>query len=324
MIRVGIIGDTGYVLGELISLLIHHPDVSLAFVCSEQRSNERIAQVYASLRGEIDLRFCNQYDLSKVDMVFLCGSEALSTRFWASANLPAELKVVDMASALLRETGETQDFVYGLPELNRKRIIRCERVINPSCVATVVQLALLPLLKFQKFPTADIHIHTVLGSTYGVHNEHDAMPFNWLQNNVSLFDLNQTTDYQEVKQTLATLAPDYAAELHLTTLRGSFPRGVFMSLYTMCTLSIEELLSLYEEAFSDHSFVFVTTDAIDMKQVINTNKAFISLSKQGDQLQIVCCIDNLLKGAAGQAVHNMNLLFGLTEQVGLMLKSPTY
>ncbi|MGL4292522.1 MAG: Asd/ArgC dimerization domain-containing protein, partial [Bacteroidales bacterium] len=212
------------------------------------------------------------------------------------------------------------DFVYGLPEMNRKKIIRCNRVANPGCFATAIQLAILPLVK-NNLLTDDLHINGITGSTGAGQKPTETTHFSWRNDNISIYKAFNHQHLNEINQTIGQLQPSYPGEINFLPVRGNFSRGIFVSAYTKCALPIEEIRAIYEEAYSDHSFTFITDKNPDLKQVVNTNKALIYLQKSGDKLLIISCIDNLLKGASGQAVHNMNLLFGLEETTGLRLKS---
>jgi N-acetyl-gamma-glutamyl-phosphate reductase len=235
-----------------------------------------------------------------------------------SHTLPEALKIIDLSTDY-RMAAPDHDFVYGLPELNRKRIIRCNHVANPGCFATAIQLALLPLAK-NNLLTDDIHINGITGSTGAGQKPTETTHFSWRNDNISIYKAFNHQHLHEIRQTISGLQPSFEGEINFLPVRGDFARGIFVSAYTRCDLPIEEVRAIYEEAYSDHSFTFVTDRNPDLKQVIGTNKALIYLAKHGDKLLIISCIDNLLKGASGQAVHNMNLLFGLEETTGLRLK----
>lgn len=322
MIRVGIIGGAGYTAGELLRLLINHPDVCLVFVHSNSHAGQPIAQVHSGLWGEIDLNFTDTYDWSTIDCVFFCTAHGDTKKFMEMHEMPEDLRIIDLSTDYRMESPE-HEFIYGLPELNRKRIIRGKRIANPGCFATAIQLALLPLAKNHLLEN-EVHVHAITGSTGAGQKPTSTTHFSWRDNNMSIYKPFTHQHLHEIKQTLTTLQPGFDQAVNFIPLRGNFSRGIFVSIYTKVTPSLEQVKALYEEAYADHSFTFVTSQSLDLKQVVNTNKALISLEQHGEYLLITCCIDNLLKGASGQAVHNMNLLFGLTERVGLSLKPSAF
>ena len=319
MIRVGIIGGAGYTAGELIRLLINHPDVSISFIHSQSNAGNPVASVHSGLWGELDMNFADSYDWDDIDVVFFCTAHGDTRKFMLNNQLPESLKIIDLSTDY-RMKGDDHDFIYGLPELNRKRIIRSTRVANPGCFATAIQLAILPMIKAGLLKN-DLHINAITGSTGAGQKPTTTTHFSWRENNISIYKPFTHQHLGEITQTIKTLQPSFNKEINFIPVRGNFTRGIFVSLYTKCDLDLEKIKELYKEAYSDHSFTHIVEGNIDLKQVVNTNKALISLEKHGDQLLVTCCIDNLLKGASGQAVHNMNLLFGLIETVGLRLKS---
>jgi N-acetyl-gamma-glutamyl-phosphate reductase len=318
MIRVGIIGGAGYTAGELIRLLINHPDVDITFVNSSSNAGNKLYEVHSGLFGETDMEFTSELPFEDIDVLFFCTAHGDTRKFMESHTLPEDLKIIDLSTDY-RMAAPDHDFVYGLPELNRKRIIRCNHVANPGCFATAIQLALLPLAK-NNLLTDDIHINGITGSTGAGQKPTETTHFSWRNDNISIYKAFNHQHLHEIRQTINGLQPSFEGEINFLPVRGDFARGIFVSAYTRCDLPIEEVRAIYEEAYSDHSFTFVTDRNPDLKQVIGTNKALIYLAKHGDKLLIISCIDNLLKGASGQAVHNMNLLFGLEETTGLRLK----
>ncbi len=322
MIRVGIIGGAGYTAGELIRLLINHPDVSISFIHSQSNAGRPVASVHSGLWGELDMDFADSYDWDDIDVVFFCTAHGDTRKFMANNQLPESLKIIDLSTDY-RINADDHNFIYGLPELNRKRIIRSTRVANPGCFATAIQLAILPMIKAGLLKN-DLHINAITGSTGAGQKSTATTHFSWRENNISIYKPFNHQHLAEINQTIKTLQPSFNKEINFIPVRGNFTRGIFVSLYTKCDLDIEKIKELYEEAYSDHSFTHIVEGSIDLKQVVNTNKALISLEKHGEQLLVTCCIDNLLKGASGQAVHNMNLLFGLIETVGLRLKPSAF
>jgi len=237
-------------------------------------------------------------------------------------SLPEKLKIIDLSMDFRIESPE-HDFIYGLPELNRKRIIRCNRVANPGCFATAIQLALLPLAK-NLLLNNPVHIHAITGSTGAGQKPSATSHFSWRNDNISIYKPFTHQHLAEIKQSLRQLQNSFDTDLNFIPVRGNFSRGIFATLYTDCPVELNEIKRIYEEYYDDHSFVFITDKNPDLKQVVNTNKCLLYLEKFGNKLLITSLIDNLLKGASGQAVHNMNLLFGLEETVGLRLKPSAF
>lgn len=318
MIKVGIIGGAGYTAGELLRLLINHPDVEIVFVNSASNAGNKLYDVHSGLFGETELTFTDQLPFEQIDMLFFCTAHGDTRKFMEAHQVPDTLKVIDLSTDY-RMAAPDHDFVYGLPELNRKKIIRCNHVANPGCFATAIQLAILPLAK-NNLLTDDLHINGITGSTGAGQRPTETTHFSWRNDNISIYKAFNHQHLHEIHQTVRELQPGYDGEINFLPVRGNFSRGIFVSAYTRCNLSLEEVKAIYEETYSDHSFTFITDKNPDLKQVVNTNKALIYLQKSGDKLLIISCIDNLLKGASGQAVHNMNLLFGLEETTGLRLK----
>lgn len=320
MIKAGIIGGAGYTAGELLRLLIHHPDVDIVFVNSSSNAGNKITDVHSGLIGDCNLTFTDETPFSEIDVLFFCTAHGDTKKFMDKyeSQLPEDLKIIDLSTDYRMER-EDHDFVYGLPELNRKKIIRCNRVANPGCFATAIQLAILPLAK-NGLICDDIHVTGITGSTGAGQKPTETTHFSWRNDNISIYKAFDHQHLNEISQTVKSLQPGFDNKINFIPVRGCFARGIFVTAYTKCDLPLDMIKAIYEETYSDHSFTFVTDKAPDLKQVINTNKALIYLDKKDDTLLIVSCIDNLLKGASGQAVHNMNLLFGLTETTGLQLK----
>ena len=318
MIKAGIIGGAGYTAGELIRLLINHPDVELAFVNSSSNAGNKITDVHSGLYGEIDTTFTSELPLSEIDVLFFCTAHGDTKKFIESHNVPESLKIVDLSTDYRMESDE-HEFVYGLPELNRKRIIRANRIANPGCFATCIQLALLPLAK-NLMLNSEVHVNAITGSTGAGVKPSETTHFSWRNDNISIYKPFEHQHLGEIKQSLLQLQNSFNAGISFLPVRGCFARGIFASIYMDCNIELSEVRRLYSEYYDDHSFTFVTDKNLDLKQVVNTNKCLLNLSKHGNKLLIVSAIDNLLKGASGQAVHNMNLLFGLVETTGLRLK----
>lgn len=322
MIKVGIIGGAGYTAGELLRLLVNHPDVEIVFVNSASNAGNRVADVHSGLVGDTELVFTDELPLTEIDCLFCCTAHGDTRKFIETHTLPEELRIIDL-SMDYRIESEEHDFVYGLPELNRKRIIRARHVANPGCFATAIQLGLLPLAK-NLLLNKPIHITAITGSTGAGQKPSATSHFSWRNNNISVYKPFTHQHLPEIRQSLTQLQNSFAAELDFIPMRGDFTRGIFAAMYTDCPIDLDEIRRLYDEYYDDHSFTFVTDGELDLKQVVNTNKCLLHLEKHDDKLLVLSAIDNLLKGASGQAVHNMNLLFGLTEVAGLKLKPSAF
>lgn len=323
MIKAGIISGSGYVAGELIRLLIHHPDVELTFVQSGSNAGKRIDTVHRGLTGDTEMTFIPEAPLAEADVVFLCKPHGRSREFLESVDLPEDLRVIDL-SIDHRIKSEDNDFVYGLPELNRKAIVRGARhVANPGCYATAIELSLLPLAK-NLLLNNDIHVTAISGSTGLGAKPRDTNHFSWRHDNVAPYRVLAHQHIPEIRQTLTALQSSFTSAVNFIPVHGPFPRGIMAVSYTDTAMDLDMIRSLYEEAYSDHSFTHITDRTPDLHDVVNTNKCLIHLDKAGSKLVVTTVIDNLLKGAAGTAVHNMNLLFGLHETVGLQLKPSAF
>ena len=320
MIKVGIIGGAGYTAGELIRLLINHPAVEIAFVHSTSNAGNLLSDVHGGLVGDTDLRFSESYDLSAVDVLFLCSAHGQSRKFWEENPLPATLKVVDLAQDF---RDESCGYVYGLPEVNRTRISQTVRLANPGCFATAIQLALLPLAA-NGLLKDEVHITAITGSTGAGVKPGATTHFSWRNDNISVYKAFEHQHLIEICRTLKSLQPSFDSAVNFVPMRGDFARGIFASVYTESDLSAEQAVELYKNYYADAAFTFVAVRDIDLKQVVNTNKALVRVAKYGTKLHIVSVIDNLLKGASGQAVQNMNLMFGLDEKLGLNLKPSAF
>ncbi len=316
MIKVGIIGGAGYTAGELIRLLINHPEVELAFVHSTSNAGNALSSVHGGLIGETELCFASEYDLSAVDVLFLCSAHGQSRKFWEENTMPETLKVIDLAQDF---RDESCGYVYGLPEVNRSRTVGSKRVANPGCFATAIQLALLPLAAAGKL-TDEVHVTALTGSTGAGVKPGATTHFSWRSDNISVYKAFEHQHLIEINRTIRGLQPTFDSAINFVPMRGDFARGIFASVYTKCDLSASEAVALYSDFYKDAAFTFVVEGSVDLKQVINTNKAVLSVAKYGDKLHIVSVIDNLLKGASGQAVQNMNIMLGFAENLGLNLK----
>ena len=322
MIKVGIIGGAGYTAGELIRLLLGHPEVEIKFVHSSSNAGNRITDVHAGLLGETELMFTDEMPFEEIDLIFFCTAHGDTRKFLESHQLPDELKVIDL-SMDYRIKSHEHDFIYGLPELNRRATCKSRYVANPGCFATCIELGLLPLAK-EHLLKGDVSVNAITGSTGAGVKPSATTHYSWRNNNISIYKPFTHQHLAEIMQSVKQLQPDFDGEIDFIPYRGDFPRGIFATLVVKCDLDIETIYKLYESYYERDSFTHIVNKPIDLKQVVNTNKCLIHLEKHGNKLLITSIIDNLLKGASGQAVHNMNLLFGLEETVGLKLKPSAF
>ena len=322
MIKVGIIGGAGYTAGELIRLLLQHPEVEIKFVHSTSNAGNYITDVHGGLLGETDLVFTNEMPFEEIDLLFFCTAHGETRKFLDSHAMPDELKIVDL-SMDYRIKSHEHDFIYGLPELNRRNTCKSRYVANPGCFATCIELGLLPLAK-EHLLKGDVSVNAITGSTGAGVKPSATAHYSWRDNNISIYKPFEHQHVPEIMQSIKQLQPDFDGSIDFIPYRGCFPRGIFATLVVKCDLDIETLYKLYESYYERDSFTHIVERPIDLKQVVNTNKCLIHLEKHGDKLLITSVIDNLLKGASGTAVHNMNLLFGLAETVGLQLKPSAF
>ncbi|HJD91060.1 MULTISPECIES: N-acetyl-gamma-glutamyl-phosphate reductase [Bacteroides] len=322
MIKAGIVGGAGYTAGELIRLLINHPEAEIAFIHSSSNAGNRVADIHSGLYGECDLIFTDKLPFEEIDVLFFCTAHGDSKKFLDTHKVPESLKIIDL-SMDFRLKSEDNKFLYGLPELNRRAICKSQFIANPGCFATCIELGLLPLAKHLML-NEDIMVNAITGSTgAGVHPK-PTTHFSWRDNNMSIYKPFSHQHIPEIKQSLEQLQNSFNVEIDFIPYRGDFPRGIFATIVVKTKVDIEEIKRIYDEYYDKDSFVFIVENSIDLKEVVNTNKCLIHLEKHGDKLLIVSCIDNLLKGASGQAVHNMNLMFNLEETVGLRLKPSAF
>jgi N-acetyl-gamma-glutamyl-phosphate reductase len=319
MIKVGIIGGAGYTAGELLRILINHPEVEISFVNSQSNAGNPISSVHSGLIGDTDLTFTDALPLDTVDVLFFCTAHGDSVKFMEAhgAEIPASTRIIDLSQDY-RLRGE-HDFVYGLAELQRDAICGARHVANPGCFATCIQLALLPAFH-AGWVSGDVHINGITGSTGAGVKPSATTHYSWRNDNISIYKTFKHQHLLEIGETCHKLEPQFDGRLLFVPQRGCFARGIFVTAYTTCDRSLEEVKQCYADYYRDARFTHVVESSPDMKQVIGTNKALVYVDKYEDQLLAVACIDNLLKGASGQAVQNMNLMFGLPEDTGLRLK----
>ncbi|TRX72258.1 N-acetyl-gamma-glutamyl-phosphate reductase [Carboxylicivirga sp. M1479] len=316
MIKVGVVGAAGYTAGELIRILLNHSQAEIAFVQSNSQVGKSVADVHTDLVGETDLIFNVEVDYT-VDVLFLCMGHGRSRSFVEQLPSDYKGKIIDLSHDY-RLKKSADGFVYGLPELNREEIKSADKIANPGCFATAIQLALLPMASAKAL--SEVHIHAVTGSTGAGQACSSTTHFSWRNNNASVYKSFEHQHLGEIGESLVQLQPNFSEDVNFVPMRGNYPRGILASLYFESSLSEGEAKELFNEYYKEHAFVFVVDKNPDVKQVVNTNKALVCVAKHGSKMHIVSVIDNLLKGASGQAVQNMNLLFGLDEAEGLRLK----
>lgn len=320
MINVGIIGGAGYTAGELLRILINHPKVNIAFVNSNSNAGNKLYEVHSGLIGETEIVFTDELPLNNIDALFLCSGHGDSKKFLETNLVPENVKIIDLSTDY---RDESNGFVYGLPELNKDRIKKATKIANPGCFATMIQLGLLPLAA-NGLLKSEIHVNAITGSTGAGVKPGTTSHFSWRNNNISVYKAFEHQHLAEITQSVRQLQKGFDKAINFIPVRGNFSRGIFASSYTDCDLTLEEMKKIYADFYKDASFTFVVEKNPDLKEVVNTNKCIIHLEKHGNKLLIISCGDNLLKGASGQAVQNMNLMFGLEERTGLNLKSVAF
>jgi len=325
MIKAGIIGGAGYTGGETIRLLLNHPEVELSFVQSESQAGKKIHSIHTDCFGATELSF--QKEMNKeVDVIFLCKGHGESKTYLEKNAIPSSVKIIDLSQDFRHKNNSQfkgKEFVYGLPELNKTEIKTANNIANPGCFATCIQLALLPLAKENQIKS-NIHVTATTGSTGAGQTLSPTNHFSWRSNNHSGYKLLSHQHEIEILQSITSLQPNFEKSFNFIPQRGSFTRGIYSVAYLKSDLELKEAIKMYQDHYSNHPFTQVVPFDVDVKQVVNTNNCFISLQKENDTLIIISAIDNLLKGAAGQAVHNMNLMFELNETTGLKLKPTAF
>lgn len=322
MIKVGIIGGAGYTAGELIRILLNHPQVSISFVHSTSNAGQPVASVHTGLLGECDLAFSESHPLETIDVLFMCSAHGHSRSFWVDNPRPASLRVIDLAQDF---RDESDGYVYGLPELNRSRIAAAHSIANPGCFATALQLSLLPVAAAALLPqSGDISITALTGSTGAGVKPSATTHFSWRSDNISVYKPFTHQHLIEIGATLRRLQPGFTADINFIPIRGDFSRGIYAVSHFRCPLSQSEASDLYSSFYRNEPFTIVSPMPVDLKQAVNTNKAIIHVEKHTDRLLVTAAIDNLLKGASGQAVHNLNIMLGIDERTGLRLKPSAF
>lgn len=322
MIQVGIIGGAGYTAGELIRLLLHHPKAEINFVFSTSNAGNKIYDVHQDLLGDTEMEFTNEINPT-IDVLFLCLGHGNSVKFLQDNSFSENTKIIDLSNDFRLHADQNfngKNFVYGLPELQKEHIKSAKYIANPGCFATALQLAILPLA-VNHLLFDDVHIHAVTGATGAGTSLSASSHFTWRDNNFSHYKAFSHQHLDEINQTVLSLQPEFHSEINFIPNRGNFSRGIFATVYTKFAGSISEAKEMYQSYYKDAAFTFIAENELHLKQVVNTNKCLLHLSKQNDKLLITSIIDNLLKGASGQAIQNMNLMFGFQETLGLNIKA---
>ena len=319
MIKIGILGAAGYTGGELIRVLTNHPEAEIVFANSESNAGNKVADVHGGLVGETDLEFTSEMPFGEVDVVFFCFGHGKSEAFLKEHSIPEGVKIIDLAQDF-RLAAPGNDYVYGLPEINKDAEARACHVANPGCFATCIQLALLPAAKMG-IVKGDIAVNAITGSTGAGQKPSGTTHFSWRSGNMSVYKAFTHQHVPEIRQSLKQVQGTLDAEIDFIPYRGDFPRGIFATAVIKTDKGIDEIVAAYKDFYAGAAFTHYTDKAIDMKQVVNTNKALVHCEKFGNKLLVTSTIDNLLKGAVGQAVQNMNIMFGIGETTGLRLKA---
>ena len=330
MIRIGILGAAGYTGGELIRLLLNHPQAEIVFANSESNAGNLVSDVHEGLVGDTDLRFTSEMPFEQVDVVFFCFGHGKSEAFLQEHTIPSHVKIIDLAQDF-RIAGE-HDYVYGLPEINRERIARAKHVANPGCFATAIQLALLPAA-YLNLLKDDISVNAITGSTGAGQKPSATTHFSWRADNMSIYKPFQHQHLAEIRQSLRQVQGYLDASVDFIPYRGPFPRGIFCTAVVRLPRGNDEqteqqlhndILNAYRDFYHDAVFTHYSEAPIDLKQVVNTNKALVHCDIFGNKLLVTSAIDNLLKGAVGQAVQNMNIMFAIDEVAGIRLKASAF
>ena len=321
MIRVGILGAAGYTGGELIRLLLNHPEAQIVFANSESNAGNPVSDVHEGLIGDTDLLFTDQMPFDKVDVVFFCFGHGKSQQFLAEHKIPEGVKIIDLAQDF-RIKGP-HDYVYGLPEINKSAIEQAKHLANPGCFATAIQLALLPAAAMGLL-TEDVSVNAITGSTGAGQKPSSTTHFSWRMGNLSIYKPFTHQHLAEIRQSIQQVQGHLEASIDFIPYRGDFARGIFCTSVIKTQAPAEDVISGYKEFYRDAAFTHYCDKAIDLKQVVNTNKALVHADAFEGRILVTSCIDNLLKGAVGQAVQNMNLMFGINEKAGLLLKASAF
>lgn len=322
MIKIGILGGAGYTAGELIRLLLNHPEAEIVFVNSSSNAGNLLTDVHEGLYGDTTMRFTDAMPFEQVDVVFFCFGHGKSEAFLQEHHVPDSVKIIDLAQDF-RIAAPGNDFVYGLPEINREQIAQAQHVANPGCFATCIQLGLLPAARMGLL-TTDVSVNAITGSTGAGQKPGPTTHFSWRNNNLSIYKAFHHQHIAEIRQSLSQVQGHLEASIDFIPYRGDFARGIFATEVVRTDADIETIEAAYRDFYRDAAFTHYVDKPLDLKQVVNTNKALVHCDKIDDKLLITSCVDNLLKGAVGQAVQNMNLMFGIDERAGLRLKPSAF
>ena len=321
MIKVGILGAAGYTGGELIRLLLNHPETEIVFANSESNAGNPVSDVHEGLIGDTDLRFTDQMPFEDIDVVFFCFGHGKSEQFLKEHTIPTKVKIIDLAQDF-RIKGN-HDYVYGLPEINKEDIVRAQHVANPGCFATAIQLALLPAANLNLLKE-DVAVNAITGSTGAGQKPGATTHFSWRNNNLSIYKAFTHQHLAEIRQSLSQVQGYLDASIDFIPYRGDFARGIFCTAVIKTKAPAEDIVEAYKDFYRDAAFTHYSDKAIDLKQVVNTNNALVHVDCFEGKVLVTSAIDNLLKGAVGQAVQNMNLMFGIDEHAGLRLKASAF
>ncbi len=324
-IKIGIAGGAGYTGGELVRILLNHPEAEIVFVHSKSNAGNPLSDVHTDLLGETEMKFSSTFS-DAIDVLFLCMGHGESKKFLAENDISEKTKMIDLSQDFRLDSKQSaigRKFIYGLPELNRNAIKNASNIANPGCFASAIQFALLPLAE-KKLLNDEVHVSAVTGSSGAGQALSATGHFTWRNNNISIYKAFQHQHLAEITQSVTQLQNNFASEINFIPYRGNFTRGILAAVYVKSELSLEEAKQLFKNYYKSHPFVTVSEKNPDIKQVVNTNKCILSIEKHGNKLLIQSVIDNLTKGASGQAVQNMNLLFGLDETTGLKLKPSAF
>ena len=321
MIQIGIIGGAGYTAGELIRILLNHKEVEINYILSTSNAGNKVSSIHQDLEGDTDLIFSSKIN-SNVDVLFLCLGHGNSKDFLDKTAISSSTKVIDLSADFRLENDaifKEREFVYGLPELHKEKIRTADNIANPGCFATAIQLGILPLISNHLIHD-DLHINAVTGATGAGTSLSKTSHFTWRDNNYSYYKPFEHQHLKEIYQSATQYQEDFSYDINFIPIRGNFSRGIYATIYTQFFGELEDVISVYNQFYKDAALTFVTNQELHLKQVVNTSKCLIHISKHNNKLLITSCIDNLLKGASGQAVQNMNLMFGFDESEGLKLK----
>ena len=321
MKTIGIVGGAGYVGGEVIRLILNHPELTIKYVSSRSQAGRALHEVHRDLLGSTELTFSDSYD-ADVDVLILCMGHSKSSTYLQKVEVSENTVIIDL-SRDFRLKADAGDFIYGLCEMNKSQIKKSKRIANPGCFATCIQLALLPVADAHKM-NSEVHVTAITGSTGAGQNPVPTTHFSWRNNNISIYKPFTHQHLGEINQSIAGLQPSFDQEINFIPMRGDFTRGIFASVYFDSDLEEEEAIKLYKQYYADSPFVHVSTTPISVKDVVNTNNGYLYIAKHGRKLRIESAIDNLQKGAAGQAIQNLNLVMGFAEDTGLKLKPSSF